>query len=94
MSTTKSLRAALASALLIGAAAFPMQANAISLSVKLACASDYYAHCSAHPVDSSATRQCMRRVGAGLSKGCIDALVGAGEVSKAEVQRKAASLGR
>lgn len=89
---TKTFRTVLASALLLGAATFPMQAGAVSLAVKMACASDYYAHCSAHPIGSSAVRQCMRNVGPALSKGCIDALVASGEVSKSEVQRRAASL--
>lgn len=88
----KTLRTTLAAAVTLAAATFPMQAGAVSLAVKLACASDYYAHCSAHPVGSSAVRQCMRNVGPALSKGCIDALVSSGEVSKAEVARRAASL--
>jgi hypothetical protein len=33
----------------------------------------------------------MRAVGYKLSKGCVDALVDAGEVSKAEVARRSAS---
>lgn len=63
-------------------------ASAVSLRVKLACASDYYRHCSAHSPDSPGVRQCMRAVGAGLSKGCVNALVSAGEVSAAEVARR------
>ncbi|HPG89876.1 MAG TPA: hypothetical protein PLD46_09495 [Hyphomicrobium sp.] len=66
----------------------PSEANAVSLRVKLACASDYYKHCSAYSPGSSEVRQCMRAIGAGLSRGCVDALVSAGEVSKAEVDRR------
>jgi hypothetical protein len=66
----------------------PADASALSLRVKLACASDYYKHCSAFSPGSSEVRQCMRSIGAGLSRGCVDALVSAGEVSKAEVDRR------
>lgn len=59
-------------------------ATAMSLRVKLACASDYYAHCSAHSPGSPEVRQCMRKVGLGLSKGCVAALAGAGEISSAD----------
>lgn len=56
----------------------PADASALSLRVKLACASDYYKHCSAFSPGSSEVRQCMRSIGAGLSRGCVDALVSAG----------------
>lgn len=71
-----------------GMLAAPSDANALSLRVKLACAADYYKHCSAYSPGSSEVRQCMRAVGSGLSRGCVDALVSAGEVSKAEVERR------
>ena len=58
------------------------EASATSLAVKMACASDYYAHCSKHDPDSPGVRQCMRSVGKNLSRGCINALVAAGEVKK------------
>lgn len=70
--------------------AFATQASAVSLSVKMACASDYYSYCSQHNPGSPGVRQCMRANGPQLSKRCINALVGAGEVSKAEVDRRRA----
>lgn len=72
------------------AALLPVASNAyaISLGVQIACASDYYAHCSAYSPTSPQVRTCMRAVGAGLSKRCVDALVAAGEVSAAEVARR------
>jgi hypothetical protein len=72
------------------AAAVTMTGNAyaVSLRVQLACASDYYAHCSAYSPGSSQVKSCMRAVGNSLSKGCVDALVSAGEVSAAEVARR------
>lgn len=71
------------------------QAGAVSLAVKLACASDYYAYCGQHSPGSVGVRQCMRANGPRLSNQCINALIGAGEVSKAEVEsRRAARLGK
>lgn len=79
--------AAAVSAAVLGAGG----AVANSLAVQLACANDYYAYCSRHNPDSAATRSCMRANGNRLSQRCINALVAAGEVSKAQVARKAAS---
>jgi hypothetical protein len=64
-------------------------AAAISPAVRVACMSDYLSNCSAHSVGSPELRKCMRAVGNRLSKGCVNALVAAGEVSKAEVTRRA-----
>ena len=86
-------RLAIAAAVSIGTlAAAPADAQALGLRVKLACAADYYAHCSATSPDSPQTRQCMRAVGERLSRGCVDALVSAGEVSADEVARRRAAL--
>lgn len=88
-------RLALGAALLLAAAIAPLsEAAAVSQSVKFACVSDYLNYCSQHPVDSKALRQCMRAAGPRLSKRCVDALVAAGEVSKSEVNRRAASAAR
>ncbi len=64
------------------AAVLPMTGNAfaVSLRVQIACATDYYAHCSAFSPTSTQVRSCMRAVGNALSKRCVDALVAAGEV--------------
>lgn len=67
------------------------QASAASLSVQLACASDYYAYCSKHDPDGPGVRACMNANGAKLSQRCVNALVGAGEISKAEVTRRTAA---
>ena len=67
------------------------QAGAVSAQVRNACADDYLSHCSQFDPESAQTRRCMRAVGYKLSKGCVDALVDAGEVSKAEVARRSAS---
>lgn len=65
-------------------------AAAVSLAVQRACINDYFSYCSAHALNSPGLRQCMRNVGPRLSKGCVDALIAAGEVSKEEVARRAA----
>ena len=85
----KTVKAVLTSALALGGAAVTANdALAVSLSVQLACATDYYAHCSAYSPDSPQVRSCMHSVGSGLSKRCVNALVAAGEVSAAEVARR------
>jgi hypothetical protein len=87
--TRRTAQTVLGSALaLAGAAITASDAFAVSLSVQLACATDYYAHCSAYSPDSPQVRSCMRAVGNGLSKRCVNALVAAGEVSAAEVARR------
>ena len=91
-STVAKHRGVLAGALVLGAALLPSsQANAVSASVRFACAGDYFAHCSSFSPNSAETRTCMRAVGYKLSKGCISALVAAGEVSKTEVERRSAA---
>ena len=81
----------LAAAIAFGTiAAHSSQASAVSLSVQLACATDYYAYCSKHDPDGPGVRGCMRANGMKLSTRCVNALVGAGEVSKADVERRRA----
>jgi hypothetical protein len=84
----------LAAAITLGTVTFSSQASAVSLSVQLACATDYYAYCSKHDPDGPGVRGCMRAAGPKLSNRCINALIGAGEVSKAEVERQKAENGR
>jgi hypothetical protein len=64
-------------------------AGAVDARVSSACASDYLSYCSQHDPDGPGTRRCMRANG--LSQPCVNALVAAGEVSKREVARRAAS---
>jgi hypothetical protein len=58
-----------------------------SQAVRRACANDYFAHCSMHPVNSPGVRQCMRKVGPNLSPGCLAALDQAGEIKAADRAR-------
>jgi hypothetical protein len=85
------IRTILAAAATLGALTLASQAGAISLGVKMACASDYYAHCSRHDPDSPGVRKCMRAVGKNLSSRCINALVAAGEVPKSVLEKKLAA---
>ena len=81
----------LAAAIAFGSVAISSQASATSLSVQLACATDYYAYCSKHDPDGPGVRGCMRAAGPKLSNRCVNALIGAGEVTKAEVDAKTAA---
>ncbi len=65
--------------------------RAAGANVTMACASDYLAYCSKHPTEGPAVRQCMRANGSRLSPRCVEALISAGEVSRAEVKRREAS---
>jgi hypothetical protein len=86
------IRNILAATLALGTLAVSAnEASATSLAVKMACASDYYAHCSMHTPDSPGVRKCMRSVGRSLSPRCLNALVAAGEVSKSVIEKKVAS---
>ena len=80
-------------AILFGALAVSApEAGAVSIRSKLACLSDFRAYCKSYKVGSNELRQCMNANGPKLSKKCIDALVADGEISAAEVARRAASL--
>ena len=84
-------RTALAAAIVLGAAILPAtQAGAVSASVRYACAGDYLANCSAYAPNSAETRRCMRKVGLGLSRGCLNALVAAGEAPKSAISARSA----
>ena len=67
---------------------YAREAGAVSLRVKLACASDYYAYCSMHRPDTPGVRRCRNAAGPKLSQRCVNALVSAGEVSANEVQQR------
>ena len=66
-----------------------VEAFAVSVRVRVACAKDYFAHCSQFPPNSPEVRRCMRSAGTALSPRCVSALVADGEVSSKEVQRVA-----
>jgi hypothetical protein len=89
---TSTLRRILALALVSGGLAVQVgQAGAVSLSVQYACMGDYFRYCSKHDPDGPGVRSCMSANGHKLTKTCVNALVKAGEVSQAEVDRRASS---
>lgn len=68
-------------------------AFAVSGNVRSACMSDYFAYCRAHSVGSPALRACMKANGPRLSKSCVTALIGAGEISPGYVSKRKALAG-
>jgi hypothetical protein len=64
------------------------QAEPISKAVQAACKDDYKQYCSEYGLETAGLRSCMDRNGHNLSKTCVSALVKAGEVSQAEVDRR------
>lgn len=70
-------------------------AAAIPKDVQNNCTNDYKRFCSDYGLGSNALKLCMRKAGPGLSPACVQALVRAGQVSQAEVDRiKAQTKGR
>ncbi len=70
-------------------------AYAVDDNVRQACRGDYYQHCSQFSLGTEELRKCMRSVGEGLSTPCLVALVQAGEITKADVERhNAAKAGK
>jgi hypothetical protein len=72
----------------------PGEAGAVDGRVSAACANDYLAYCSKHDPDGPGVRRCMRAAGPKLSPTCVNALIDAGEVSKAEVAQRARASNR
>jgi hypothetical protein len=50
------------------------------------CAEAYHKYCGEYGLESNALRNCMDRNGRALPNDCIEALIGAGEVSRSEVE--------
>ena len=64
------------------------QATTITAGEKQFCNDDYRKFCGSYGLDTNALRDCMDRAGHSLSHDCIEALIGAGEVSRSEVRRR------
>lgn len=58
------------------------------------CVNDYKRFCGDYGLGSNALKLCMRKAGPGLSPACVQALVRAGQVSQAEVDKVKAARGR
>jgi len=61
---------------------------------KRKCAEDYRRFCGQWGLETRGLQNCMRAHGNYLSKRCVKGLIQAGAVSRAEVDRKRAALGR
>jgi hypothetical protein len=65
------------------------QSAPLTKAVERACRADYRKFCNEYGLETAALRSCMDKAGELLSGECIQALIDAGEVSQAEVQRRA-----
>ena len=71
------------------------QAGTITKGMQDNCANDYKNFCGDYGLQTSALNLCMKKAGPKLSPACVRALVQAGKVSQAEVDRiKAQMKGR
>ena len=71
------------------------QAGAISKDMQTYCVNDYKKFCGDYGLQSNALNLCMKKAGPSLSPACVQALVQAGKVSQADVDRiKAQMKGR
>jgi hypothetical protein len=79
----------------LGAAAAWAQAGTITKDMQNNCANDYKKFCGDYGLQSAALNLCMRKAGPSLSPACVHALVQAGKISQAEVDKiKAQMKGR
>lgn len=71
------------------------QAGTISKGMQNNCVNDYKKFCGDYGLQTAALNLCMKKAGPGLSPACVQALVQAGKVSQAEVDKiKAQMKGR
>jgi hypothetical protein len=71
------------------------QAGTITKGMQDNCVNDYKSFCGDYGLQTSALNLCMKKAGPKLSPACVRALVQAGKVSQAEVDRiKAQMKGR
>ena len=68
------------------------QAGAITPAMQNNCTNDYKKFCGEYGLQSSALNLCMKKAGPKLSPACVRALVQAGKVSQAEVDRVKAQM--
>ncbi|WP_045369009.1 hypothetical protein [Methyloceanibacter caenitepidi] len=70
------------------------QAGNISKDMETYCVNDYKKFCGEYGLQTSALNLCMKKAGPSLSPACVKALVRAGKISQAEVDRIKAQMGR
>ena len=61
--------------------------GAITKDMQTYCVNDYKKFCGDYGLQSAALNLCMRKAGPGLSPACVQALVKAGKVSQADVDK-------
>ena len=70
------------------------QAGTITKGMQNNCANDYKKFCGDYGLQTSALNLCMKKAGPSLSPACVHALVQAGKISQAEVDRIKAEMKR
>ncbi|MHA1133605.1 MAG: hypothetical protein ACTSRM_04900 [Alphaproteobacteria bacterium] len=70
------------------------QAGTITKGMQNNCVNDYKKFCGEYGLQTSALNYCMKKAGPSLSPACVRALVQAGKISQAEVDRIKAQMGR
>jgi hypothetical protein len=68
------------------------QAGTITKGMQNNCANDYKKFCGDYGLQTSALNLCMKKAGPSLSPACVKALVQAGKVSQAEVDKIKAQM--
>jgi hypothetical protein len=68
------------------------QAGTITKGMQDNCANDYRKFCGDYGLQTAALNLCMKKAGPSLSPACVQALVQAGKVSQAEVDRIKAQM--
>ena len=69
------------------------QAGTITKDMQTYCTNDYKKFCGDYGLQSNALNLCMRKAGPGLSPACVQALVKAGKVSQADVDKMKSAKG-
>lgn len=70
------------------------QAGTITKEMQNNCVNDYKKFCGDYGLQTAALNLCMKKAGPSLSPACVRALVHAGKISQAEVDRIKAQMGR
>jgi hypothetical protein len=67
--------------------AFPALAVPVTEREREACRADYQRYCRIYPLGSDALHTCMSRAIRRLSRSCVEALVDAGEMTRAQADK-------
>jgi hypothetical protein len=70
------------------------QAGTITKGMQNNCVNDYKKFCGDYGLQTPALNLCMKKAGPSLSPACVQALVQAGKISQAEVDKIKAKMGR